>query len=129
MVFFVLARFVLVKYSRAFVERPSQGTFSLASRLTTVSLDMIVNYCINKKYCVNIKNEIQLLEKYKKICGSFIRRIRERGFNIYVGDQWLRLSWVGVKTIRLIFIHRGVMGPQNPFILPAIRNVQMRKGT
>ena len=33
-------RFVLVKYSRAFVERPSQGTSSLASRLTTVSLDM-----------------------------------------------------------------------------------------
>ena len=41
MVFFVLARFVLVKYSRAFVERPSQGTSSLASRLTTVSLDKI----------------------------------------------------------------------------------------
>ena len=39
MVFFVLARFVLVKYSRAFVKRPSQGTSSLASRLTTVSLD------------------------------------------------------------------------------------------
>ena len=39
MVFFVLARFVPVKYSRAFVERPSQGTSSLASRLTTVSLD------------------------------------------------------------------------------------------
>ena len=41
MVFFVLARFVLVKYSRAFVERPSQGTSSLASRLTTVSLDKV----------------------------------------------------------------------------------------
>ena len=41
MVFFVLTRFVLVKYSRAFVERPSQGTSSLASRLTTVSLDMV----------------------------------------------------------------------------------------
>ena len=40
MVFFVLARFVPVKYSRAFVERPSQGTSSLASRLTTVSLDL-----------------------------------------------------------------------------------------
>ena len=40
MVFFVLARFVLVKYSRAFVKRPSQGTSSLASRLTTVSLDI-----------------------------------------------------------------------------------------
>ena len=39
MVFFVLTRFVLVKYSRAFVERPSQGTSSLASRLTTVNLD------------------------------------------------------------------------------------------
>ena len=39
MVFFVLTKFVLVKYSRAFVERPSQGTSSLASRLTTVSLD------------------------------------------------------------------------------------------
>ena len=40
MAFFILTRFVLVKYSRAFVERPSQGTSSLASRLTTVSLDM-----------------------------------------------------------------------------------------
>ena len=39
MAFFILTRFVLVKYSRAFVERPSQGTSSLASRLTTVSLD------------------------------------------------------------------------------------------
>ena len=42
MVFFVLARFVPVKYSRAFVERPSQGTSSLASRLTTVSLDPFI---------------------------------------------------------------------------------------
>ena len=41
MAFFILTRFVLVKYSRAFVERPSQGTSSLASRLTTVSLDKI----------------------------------------------------------------------------------------
>ena len=39
MAFFILTTFVLVKYSRAFVERPSQGTSSLASRLTTVSLD------------------------------------------------------------------------------------------
>ena len=30
------------KYSRAFVERPSQGTSSLASRLTTVSLDIYI---------------------------------------------------------------------------------------
>ena len=49
MVFFVLARFVLVKYSRAFVERPSQGTSSLASRLTTVSLDIkLVKYSNNQ---------------------------------------------------------------------------------
>ena len=41
MAFFILTRFVLVKYSRAFLERPSQGTSSLASRLTTVSLDSI----------------------------------------------------------------------------------------
>ena len=40
MVFFVLTRFVLVKYSRAFVEGPSQGASFLASRLTTVSLDI-----------------------------------------------------------------------------------------
>ena len=46
MVFFVLARFVLVKYSRAFVERPSQGTSSFASRLTTVSLDICIYICI-----------------------------------------------------------------------------------
>ena len=43
MAFFVLTRFVLVKYSCAFVERPSQGTSSLASRLTTVSLDVGVS--------------------------------------------------------------------------------------
>ena len=40
MAFFILTRFVLVKYSRVFVERPSQGTSSLALRLTTVSRDM-----------------------------------------------------------------------------------------
>ena len=40
MAFFVLTRFVLVKYSRAFVKRPSQGTSSFASQLTTVSLDL-----------------------------------------------------------------------------------------
>ena len=40
MAFFILTRFFLVKYSRAFVERPSQGTSSLALRLTTVSLDL-----------------------------------------------------------------------------------------
>ena len=33
--------FVLVKYSCAFVERPSQDTSSLASRLTTVCLDTL----------------------------------------------------------------------------------------
>ena len=44
MAFFILTRFVLVKYSRAFVERPSQGTSSLASRLTTVSLDVCISY-------------------------------------------------------------------------------------
>ena len=42
MVFFILTRFILVKYSRAFVERPSQGTSSLTSRLTTVSLDIYI---------------------------------------------------------------------------------------
>ena len=41
MAFFILTRFVLVKYSRVFVERPLQGTSSLASRLTTVSLDIV----------------------------------------------------------------------------------------
>ena len=46
MAFFILTRFVLVKYSRAFVERPSQGTSSLASRLTTVSLDVHVVYIV-----------------------------------------------------------------------------------
>ena len=40
MEFFVLTRFVLVKYSRAFVERLSQGTSSLALRLTTISLNL-----------------------------------------------------------------------------------------
>ena len=44
--FFILTRFVLVKYSRAFIERPSQGTSSLASRLTTVSLDYIYSYIL-----------------------------------------------------------------------------------
>ena len=46
MAFFILTRFVLVKYSRAFVERPSQGTSSLASRLTTVSLDVCMHLWI-----------------------------------------------------------------------------------
>ena len=43
MAFFILTRFVLVKYSRALVERTSQGTSSLVSRLTTVSLDYILH--------------------------------------------------------------------------------------
>ena len=42
MAFFILTRFVLVNNSCAFVETPSQGNFSLASRLTTVSLDTYV---------------------------------------------------------------------------------------
>ena len=41
MAFFILTRFVLVKYSRAFVKRPSQGTSSLALQLTTVSLESL----------------------------------------------------------------------------------------
>ena len=44
MAFFIFTRFVLVKYSRAFIERPSQGTSSLASRLITVSLDIYIVY-------------------------------------------------------------------------------------
>ena len=48
MAFFILTRFVLVKYSRAFVERPSQGTSS--SRLTTVSLDHEDEYEKLKKF-------------------------------------------------------------------------------
>ena len=44
MEFFILARFVHVKCSRAFVVRPLQGTSSLASRLTTVSLDNMNSY-------------------------------------------------------------------------------------
>ena len=39
MAFFILTRFVLVKYSRVFVERPPQGTSSLALQLATVDLD------------------------------------------------------------------------------------------
>ena len=42
---FLLTRFALVKYSRALVERPSQGTSSLASQLTTMSLDHHVRRC------------------------------------------------------------------------------------
>ena len=41
MAFFVLTRFVLEKYSCAFVESLSRGISSLALRLTTVSLDMV----------------------------------------------------------------------------------------
>ena len=37
--FFILTRFVLVKYLRAFIKRPSEGSSFLASRLTTMSLD------------------------------------------------------------------------------------------
>ena len=42
MAFFISTRFVLVKYSGAFVERPLQGTSSLASQLTTMSLDLYI---------------------------------------------------------------------------------------
>ena len=58
MAFFILTRFVLVKYSRAFVERPSQGTSSLASRLTTVSLD---SFTVLTVPCVNYSSYLQKL--------------------------------------------------------------------
>ena len=46
MAFYILTRFVVAKYSCAFVERRLQRTSSLASRLTTVSLDItsLINY-------------------------------------------------------------------------------------
>ena len=55
MAFFILTRFVLVKYSRAFVERPSQGTSSLASRLTTVSLDVCMHTCMYNIYVMHLR--------------------------------------------------------------------------
>ena len=42
MAFFILTMFVFVKYSRAFVKRLLQGTSSLASQLTTASLDICI---------------------------------------------------------------------------------------
>ena len=42
MAFFILTRFVLVKHSHVLVERPSQGTSSVASQLTTMSLDFML---------------------------------------------------------------------------------------
>ena len=39
MTFFIFTTFILVKYSRTFVKRPSQGISSLALRLTTMNLD------------------------------------------------------------------------------------------
>ena len=71
MAFFILTRFVLVKYSRAFVERPSQGTSSLASRLTTVSLDIVrlkrivvFDIQVFAKFCTEYSN----IRLYKYIC-------------------------------------------------------------
>ena len=60
-----LIGFVLVKKSHAFIERPSQGTFSLASRLTTMSLDQenlspfffSVTENANKNIPVNLTNQ------------------------------------------------------------------------
>ena len=43
MAFFILTRFALLKYSLVFVERPSQGTSSLASQLSIMSLDARAN--------------------------------------------------------------------------------------
>ena len=43
MTFIISTRLVLVKYSRAFIKRLSQGTSSLASQLTTMSLDIYAN--------------------------------------------------------------------------------------
>ena len=60
MAFFILTRFVLVKYSRAFVERPSQGTSSLASRLTTVSLDNEIKMCDLEQFS-EIQSQIYFL--------------------------------------------------------------------
>ena len=54
MAFFVLTRFVLVKYSRAYVERSSQGTSSLASQLTTLSLDKAIKKRLENRLTVAI---------------------------------------------------------------------------
>ena len=52
MTFFILTRFGLIKYSHAFVERPSQGTSSLALQLTTVGLDICIYIYIYIYVCV-----------------------------------------------------------------------------
>ena len=76
MAFFILTRFVLVKY----VERPSQGTSSLASRLTTVSLD-IYNIYIFVSWCVGgskasdcVTN--QLLPGLQMVCNTVMSLIK-----------------------------------------------------
>ena len=63
MAFFILTRFVLVKYSRAFVERPLQGTSSLAAQLTTVSLDSssVKIYVINKYFFLHYVSAIWMI--------------------------------------------------------------------
>ena len=65
MAFLNLTRFVVVKYSCVFVERPSQGTSSLVSRLTTVSLD---TYCEAHQMPEMMKQEVLQLEP---VLGSY----------------------------------------------------------
>ena len=72
----------LVKYSHAFVERLSQGTSSLASQLTTVSLDMRI---LKEKQCkkqreaeenVNYKKEIEAKKELKEVERKAKERVK-----------------------------------------------------
>ena len=74
--FFILTRFVLVKYSRAFVERPSQGTSSLASQPTTVSLDMHqpAPSCFIASLAFNPCN-------WELLCNTDLRLLQKKAFS------------------------------------------------
>ena len=62
MAFFILTRFVLIKYSCAFIEWPSQDTSSLASQLTTVSLDIAkCNSLFLKIYKITCKAQLHAI--------------------------------------------------------------------
>ena len=86
MAFFILTRFILVKYSHTFVKRLSQGTSSFALRLTTVSFDRGILYVLlGTDEAQSKRNLVRWLGKVVLAKAKIDPRTREQSGNVIPG--------------------------------------------